>query len=260
MTNTIHRLSDDHLDLIMTAALQWRVLPTSHQVASAVERRLAHTMANQVGHDILVENLASIAAVTDRGRARLAGSPDSGTSYSFTPVDQLVPVEVIKAVHAARDACRHSSSWEGGKAHRWLDAVLVAATYRLDGFSAAPWLWTRPQHRTGHSIGVALRRADQLPIPGLVWVEPDELADHWQHAALIIILVDAVSAVSAELPARTGVFVLTDEHDHDPQRTWSALISLDMEALSLFWPSCGPWLADQLRVPAPQYTSYRSQS
>lgn len=260
MTNTIHRLSDDHVDLIMTAALQWRVLPTNHQLGSDVEQRLAHTMASQVGHDILLENLASIAALTDRGRARLAGSPDSAASYSFTPVDQLVPVEVIKAVHAARDACRHSPSWKGGKAHRWLDAVLVAATYRLDGFGAAPWLWTRPQHRTGHSIGVALRIEDQLPIPGLVWIEPDELADHWQQAALIIILVDAVSAVPAELPARTGVFVLTDEHDHDPQQTWSALTSLDMEALSLFWPTCAPWLAEQLRVPTAAYTSYRSQS
>lgn len=179
--------------------------------------------------------------------------------YSYTAVDLLIPVEVIKAVHASREACRHSPTWKDSPAHRWLDAILVAATYRLDGFAAAPWLWTRPQQRSGPSVGVALHPEDQLDIPGLTWIEPAELASHWQQAPLFIIRVEVALEVPADLPGRTGVFVLTDEEQHGPQQLWTALTSLDMEALSLFWPSCRPWLVNQLQVPAAEYFSYRGQ-
>lgn len=260
MTIPVHRLSDDHLDLIMTAALQWRVLPATHTIGSEIEQRLVDAMVNQVGQQVLAENLASITALIAQGRARLAGDAEPVASYSYSAVDQLVPVEVIKAVHAARDMCRHSPSWKGSPAHRWLDAVLVASTYRLDGFAAAPWRWTRPQRRAGHSIGVALRAEDQLDIPGLIWIEPDELASHWQQAPLIVIRVEAALTIPAELPARAGVFVLTHEGHHDAQQMWTALNSLDMEALSLFWPTCRPWLVEQIQGPAAEYCSYRSSS
>lgn len=254
------RLGDSHLDLILSAATQWRVL-SSRGVAEAspVEQNLVAVMANQVGQQIRAENDAAIKTLVDRGQADTTQLGESTDRYHFTPVDHMVVVEVIKAVHAARDACRHSASWHASQARRWLDAVLIAATYRVDGYTAAPWLWTRPQLREGRSIGVANDPSDHLPLPGLHWVTPGELSEYWHNAPLVIIRADAALLVPAELPARTGVFVLAED-DPDQQQIWTALTSLDMAALALFWPSCQPWLLEQLADPAPEYCTYRSAS
>lgn len=259
MSVSVTRLGDDHLDLILTAAVRWRVLPHRVAAVSPLEQNLVSAMANQVGHQIRAENDAAIKALIDLGQAdttTLGASPDQ---YHFMQVDHLVLVEVIKAVHAAREACRRSPSWPASQARRWLDAILVAATYRVDGYTAAPWQWTRPQLRTGRSIGVANDPSDHLPIPGLQWVAPGELSGHWQNAPLVIIRSDAALQVPAELPARPGVFVLAED-DPDQQQIWTALTSLDMAALALFWPSCRPWLVEQLADPAPEYCTYRSGS
>ena len=71
---------------------------------------------------------------------------------------------------------------------------------------------------------------------------------------------DAAAAVPADLPARSGVFVLSFDGQEDANQVWEAVSGLNMPALALLWPSCRPWLQQQLRDPAPEFVEHRSQS
>lgn len=250
-------LTDDHLDLLVSAAAAWHVLTSKTHAAFAqagLETHVLGATVTEAGRLLRTENGSAIEWLTVRGRGRLVDRVDL-TPYTHRPVTHLEPVEVIKAAHAAQTACRPSPTWDGSPAQRLLAAVVTAAAHRLEGYADAPWSWTRPQVRTGPAVGVS--GAAHPDIEHLIWVSIEQLAEHWSTAPVIIITPDVADQVPPDLTSRAGVFLLAvDEH---PNQVWQALTALDLQALVLFWPACEPWLHAQLANPAPEFVEHRGQ-
>ena len=94
-----------HIDLLITAALRWRVLTNPTTAAfTQTERHLVVATATEAARILQQENLAALRWLSDRGRSRLADRaiPDL---HVFREVDALDPVEVIKACHAYQHLC-----------------------------------------------------------------------------------------------------------------------------------------------------------
>lgn len=254
-------LSDDHIDLLITAATDWRLLasPTTAAFAqSALERHVVVASSVEAVRMVRAENTASVQWLSEHGRTRLVDRAPADT-YTHRRVETLDPVEVIKAAHSAQASCKDSPTWSTSPTARLLTALVTAATHRLPGYADAPWSWTRPQLRSGRSIGVALAHSTPPAVPGLTWVSPDQVREHWAEAPLVVIRCDAASSVPADLPTRSGVFVLSLEGQEDANQVWEAVSGLNMPALALLWPSCQPWLQQQLRNPAPEFVEHRIQ-
>jgi hypothetical protein len=250
-------LSVDHLDLLVTAATRWRVItPRIYaSLASQAEGRLLVITAEDAGRIIQTENLAAVRWLTLQGRTRLVERIPEPVSYVHRPIEHLRPVEVIKAVHAAQAACTSSPSWFKSRAQQLLAAILTAATHRLDGYDDAPWAWTRPDRRAGAPIGIAGQWRPE--VPGLAWVEGEDLRERWDEASLVVITPEAAATVPADLPDRSGVIVLVSD-DTPPKAVWDALVALDMQAPVSFWPTCRPWLLQQLSHPEADFVEHRS--
>lgn len=248
-------LGTDHLDLLVAAASEWRILTSATAAAfSRAEAYLVVATAAEAGRLIQQENLAAVRWNADRGRGRLADRMVP-SPYTFTPVDRLDPVEVIKACHSAEAACADSPGWAGSTARRLLAAINLAATYRLEGYADAPWQWTRPMRRSGAPIAVG--SSWRPPLPGVTWVSPAEAAARWSEAALIIVTTDVAAELPAALTPRSGVFLLAE---HDPaDEVWQAIVAMDDQAVVMFWPTCEPWLREQLAHPSPEYVEHRPQ-
>lgn len=253
-------LGDDHLDLLVSAAADWGLLAVDGRPfppRTALQECLLRASAHAAGQQLRQENTAAALWLADHGRGSLVEVPDEDAAYTHRPVARIDPVEVIKAAHCAQQACRDSPTWEGGYPARLLAALITAATHRLPGYADAPWEWTRPVRRAGPSVGVALPGSAPPPVPGLLWVAPDAVREHWASAPLVVVPVAAAAAVPEDLPPRPGVLVLTVEGAEDPDQVWHAVTALGSAALVVMWPSGAPWLQQQLRDPAPEYVERR---
>lgn len=253
-------LSDDHIDLIITAAMRWHVITSRTAAAfssSPAENHALVATAHEAGRMLRTENRAAIAWLAERGRVR-PGDQAAAGSYVHCPVERLHPVEVIKAAHAAQAACHDSPAWATSSARRLLEAVVTSATHRLEGYADAPWAWTRPTRRGGTPVGILAAGEQPPPVPQLTWVTEDAAREVWDDAALVLVTVAAASVLPADLAGRSGVFVLTQGEDHN--QVWDALTALEMEALVLFWPQCGDWLAAQMQDPSPEFVEHRSSA
>ncbi|MFE5339670.1 hypothetical protein ACFQ80_05595 [Isoptericola sp. NPDC056578] len=254
ITSTSPTLTNDHIDLLVTAAARWQILTDPTTAAFAGDHHLGLT-PTQAGQQLRQENLAATAHLADQGSLKPADLVDPGP-YTHEPIQHVDPVEVIKAVHAAQHACAPSPRWQHGTARKLLTAVATAATYRLPGYADAPWLWTRPQRRTGMPLGIATGD-DYPPIPGLQWHAPGEqLHDLWAKAPLVLITPAAALELPADLAARSGVFILTTTETQ--AKIWLAVRDLKMQTGVLHWPTCEPWLTGQLREPSPEYAEHRT--
>lgn len=247
-------LSDDHIDLLITAATTWHVLinRTAAALASGpVEHLILRSTPTQAGRALREANTASVRWIASLGRERLVDRIPAA-AYEFRPVQGVLdPVEVIKATHAAQQMCSEPPSWTGSSAQRLLGAVLTAAEHRLEGYAAAPWSWTRPEHRGGPPVGVAAAGDLCPPVPGLRWVEPEGLRELWGSAAVVVVRPSAAGQIPVDLPARPGVVVMitNDEHHDD---AWAALLQLAMPASQVwFWPQCQENLSTYLGYSAP---------
>ncbi len=248
-------MSDDHLDLLGSAAISWVCLSETAQAFSQRPHQLRAVAgsATALGRQLRSENAAAVTASSERGCIRLVHRR-AAAAYTFRPVAHLEPVEVIKAAHAAQEWCASSPSWEGSASQRILSAIITAAIYRVDGYAAAPWSWTRPRRRAGRPVGVTI--GDHPVIPGLTWVGPDELRAHWERAPLVVVPVPAAGEIPPDLASRAGVFLLVQ--DEQPDAVWNAVATLEMQEITLFWPICREWLADQLAAPARNFVEFRS--
>lgn len=253
-------LTDDHIDLIITAATRWHVLTSRTRAAFSQSPAEHHTLvatATEAGRLLREENKAAISWLADHGRVRPVDQAET-QRYVHHPVETLHPVEVIKAAHAAQTACRHSPTWRTSTTRCLLEAVVTTATHRLDGYADAPWGWTRPHLRGGTPVGIIAAGQQPPPTEHLTWVTEREARDVWDDATMVLVTVEAAAALPADLPARAGVFVLTQEHDHN--QVWDALTALEMEALVLFWPQCRDWLTAQLQNPSPEFVEHRNSA
>lgn len=231
-------LSDDHIDLLVTAAARWGVLVSRTVMALAAASPSHHILTaseNEVGQTLRQANVAAVRWLGYQGRGRIADRLPP-TAYTYRPVDAVLdPVEVIKAVHAAQAMCRDDPTWNGGSADRFLSAVLTAATHRLDGYPQAPWSWARPEHRGGPAVGVALESESRPSVAGLGWVTPAAAPQWWSQASLIVVRTGAALRIPAGLPDRDRVVLLvTNDETHN--QTWLALEALRMAARVFSWP------------------------
>lgn len=252
-------LTDDHIDLLISAAVRWDVLTSRTRAAfssSTAEQGMLIATATEAGRLLRAENAAAVEWLATQGRSRLTDRVQSQT-YTHHPVEHLRPVEVIKAAHAVQSICSPSPTWQGSVAQQLVGKVITAATYRLDGYADAPWYWTRPHLRPGASIGVGVGD-DHPQIAGLDWFDPSCLGSSWTTAPLVIITPAAALDLPPDMEPRPGVFVLVRE-EH-PNAVWEALLALDMQALVLFWPASRAWLLHQLSDPAPEFAEHREAS
>lgn len=248
-------LNSEHIDLLVTASVRWRILTTRTAAAfTSAESHLVVGTPTEAGRLLQQENLAAVRWLASSGRARLADQVIPAP-YAFTPVEHLVPVEVIKACHAAESLCAAAPGWPGSAARRLLSAVAAAATHRLEGYSAAPWRWTRPHRRSGGPV--AAGGAWRPDLPGISWVDVGQLRHHWGDASLVVITAEVAALVPGDLPARSGMFLLAGTEPQD--EIWEAITALGAPALVLFWPACEPWLSGQVTDPAPGLVEHRQE-
>lgn len=256
-------LTDDHLDLLISAAAAWGLIASPTRAAftpsSPRERELLQATASQAGMLLRRQNLAGLQWLADRGRSRLVDRPPlTAGDYQHRPVEHLVPVEVIKAAHAAEASCHSNPGWSTSTARRLLQGTMTAAAHRLAGYDTAPWLWTRPQRRRGRPIGIRLAEENCPTIPGLEWTDPAVGQQRWDDAQIVLVTPAAALNLPANLPSRPGVFVFVVDENHN--RVWESLSTLEMQTLAVFWPAGRGWLLAQLADPSPEFVEHRSAS
>jgi hypothetical protein len=262
-------LAPDHIDLLVTAAVRWRLL-TDHTTAAfgADSVELVVASPAEAGRALQQQHLAgqqrrplaelqqqpptALDRLASLGRIPTAPWTALGT-YRFRAVDILDPVEVIKACHAYEHLSRHSPGWADSVARRLVRAIVTAATQRLEGYEEAPWIWTRPQVRSGPPIGLA--RGWTPTLTGVSWVDVEKLTLAWPTASLVVITADAAGDVPAGLPSRGGLIVIAERAPGDS--VWEEVMALAPEAV-VFWPTCAAWLEEQMRRPDPQFTHFRT--
>ncbi len=223
-------LSPDHLDLLATAAVTYRVL------AAPPAAQMAGVSAAHAGRILRQQNLA---AATLRGAASVA----TIDAYEFRPVmEPLDPVEVLKACHCYEDTCREAPGWESSIAHQLIQTILRAATQRLPGYSMAPWRWRRSS-RCAEPVGFAAGWRPE--VPRLEWVDAATLASRWESARLVVVTTEAVPDLPPGLPRRPSVIGLHDASDLSGlQELWTELVTDVM-----VWPLCRSALEIAVREP-----------
>jgi hypothetical protein len=250
MSSTAGVISSDHLDLLVTAAVRYRVLvsPTTAAFSPAVESAITPATPTEAGRLLLEQNLAAIRWKTSRTRIEDT-LLDEQITYEYRPVeDYFEPVEVIKAAHCYQHLTAGGPIWDGSAAQRLLSAIVHAATQWLPGYAAAAWEWTRPARRTGQPIGLCRQ---WVPVErGVRWVGPAELEQEWDTAALVLVTLEALDDIPVGLDPRPGVYVCTGTRvDTD---AWAAIERLHADIVVML-PAGRGWLLEQLRQPTTAY-------
>lgn len=226
-------LSPDHLDLLATAAVTYRVLTAPPAALLAGATNLVAVSAAAAGKILRDQNLAASSS-----------SATTTIDYEFRPVTEpLDPVEVLKACHCYEDTCRAHTSWERSLAHRLIRSIERAATQRIPGYTDAPWRWLRSS-RWQPPVGFATEWRPE--VSGLNWVNASELALRWDQARLVVITTDAVPNLPPGLRRRPAVIALHNGVDlAGLQALWS-----DLATDAMVWPMCRTALQVALSEPA----------
>jgi hypothetical protein len=219
---------DDHIDLLMTAATRWGLVEDG----------------TRWGRCLRVQNLAAIDGAAARGRGQLVARSAPVGTYLFREVGGLDLVEVIKATHSVVAMCEQSSDWDRSELQELLDAVSTSAIQRLPGYASAPWVWRRLSAVGQGCIGVVAGDDRPLEIPNVRWIRPEQARAYWD-TPLILIRCSAAARLPADLPPRSGLFVLSVDEPHEV--VWGAVVELAMPVLVAPWPESAGWLAEQLR-------------
>lgn len=219
----LHSLPNDHIDLILTAAIDFKVInappgtPRPQQLLTAMTQRL--------GTHLHLRNQ----------RPNVAG-------YRYRPIEGDLDVrDVLKACHAAQHAYRDSKLWAGSNEQRVVDAVAKAASMRTPGYELSPWLWTRPAE---WAIGYA-PDGWRPEVGDVTWItDLDDFAVRWRHAHLVILTRAALEQLPS-LPARPRVFVIADTAEAAAALHEASTSHLEIENV-LLWPDAKTWLSQQL--------------
>lgn len=241
-------VTTDHLDLLVSAALRYRVLVSATAAAFSAGTSRAGTVATptEAGWLLLEQYLSAIRWGTGTG-------PPAGVDYQHRQVHRFEPIEVVKAAHCLQHLCQDSPSWAGSAAARLLEAILRGATERLPGYAQAAWHWTRPAAPTGEPVG--LSRTWKPIETGVRWLTtPGELAQAWDNASLVLLPVDVLELLPADLPQRPGVYACV-AGAVEPE-VWVALEELQPDAVIVL-PTGRRWLLEQLHDPAGAYRRSR---
>lgn len=229
-------LSPDHLDLLASAAVTYRVLTAPPAALLAGGTNLVAVTAAAAGKILREQNLASVPTNTIAATAAV--------DYEFRPVTEpLDPVEVLKACHCYEDTCRAHNGWERTLAYRLIRSIERAATERIPGYTDAPWRWLR-SIRCQPPVGFADQWRPE--VPGLNWVSAAELALRWEQARLVVITTDAVPNLPPGLRRRPAVVALHNGVDlAGLQALWS-----DLATDAMVWPMCRTALQVALSEPS----------
>lgn len=229
-------LGSDHLDLLLSAALEYGVpLPASTRSAFSQLVPVA-VLASEAGRLLAGHNAAA-------QRVQGHDVPDRG--YAFTVVGDVDPVAAVKAAHAMATVCRADPEWVGSPAAAFVEAIAQAATVRVAGYAEAPWEWRRPPARFGPVLGVAVGWRPE--IPGLEWSRPVAVAETaWRSARQVLVTAAGAVELSPVLEPREQVIVVLGESSPS-WREWEAIGRIcSGDPLLVFWPTGRPWLVAQL--------------
>lgn len=255
-------LHADHVDLLVSAAQAYGLVMSRTSAALAVHAPPSSALVagpDEVGELLLDEHLSALRhrAARDRqtrcvperavpGRA-VPGRcserlwwPD--TPYRHSPVHQIRPLEVIKAVHGYERMAQASPGWAGGTARRLCVDLERSALQRLTGYQEAPALWRRDLDRPGPPIG--LSRDWRPDVAGVDWISPSDLHRRWAGACAVLVTTEALPDVLPDLPARPEVYAIS--RDQVVESQWPQIQRLSPDLLVMM-PSGGAWLAARLR-------------
>lgn len=219
----LHSLPGDHIDLILTAAIDFRVI--SAPAGTPRPQQLLTAMAQRLGTHLQLRNQ----------RPNIDG-------YRYRPIEGDLDVrDVLKACHAAQHAYRDTKLWAGSNEQWVVDAVAKAASMRTPGYELSPWLWTRPAE---WAIGYA-PEGWQAEVGDVTWITNlDDFTDRWVHAHLVILSRAALEQLPA-MPARPRVFVIAETAEAASAFQEASASQLEIENV-LLWPDAKTWLSQQL--------------
>lgn len=219
----LHSLPSDHIDLILTAAIDFKVI--SAPPGTPRPQQLLTAMAQRLGTHLQLRNQ----------------HPDMD-GYRYRPVEGVLDVrDVLKACHAAQHAYRDTKLWTGSNEQRVVDAVAKAASMRTPGYELSPWLWKRPAE---WAIGYA-PDGGQPEVSDVTWItDLDDFTARWPHAHLVILTREALEQLPA-MPARPRVFIITEAADAAAAFREATASRLKIENI-LLWPDAKTWLSKQL--------------
>lgn len=104
----------------------------------------ARTDADRIGSILLAQNIRSVNYRYDD----IAPIPDY--TYHAVPYSQITPVDVLKSVRCLIYQSCETPDYHQSFAMAILTSIQSAAIHALNGYSDAPWGWTRnyvPEHR-----------------------------------------------------------------------------------------------------------------
>lgn len=232
-------VSADTLDLLITAALRYGILASRTRVAFSPTAGVLQATPSDAGRMLLQQHLAAQACVSSSPPPL----PSELRCYQHVPVPHVDPVHVLKALHTYEDVAATGPGWPTSTARTLTTALLRAATQALPGYTDAPSSWRRASVRSGTPIGLARQ---WRPIgDGVVWMTPRELAAHWDAAAVVLLTVDALPDLPADLPARDGLYVLA--RGEVSPTDWQA-ITQSPALLIVQLPTGGDWLREELQA------------
>lgn len=247
-------VSTDVVDLLVSAAVAWCVLPRARPVrvqqAAASPPGEGGVPWTPAGLGRLWLHQNRLAAAT-RSRPGAVPVPAVVERYEPTPVRALEPIQVVKSCHSLEHVSVHSPSWSTSAARLYLQRLERAAIQRLDGYAGAAWEWTRPTG-TPLVIGVVTGTPD-LDLPGVRWVTPEQATRLWSDAHLVLVRENAAEALPPDLPHRDGVYYVGT----DLSAQTRVLAERVHASIYVSWPTGRPWLLSVLQDPATAPTGTR---